>query len=81
MDTNGNRTEFSLDLVELASDGVQKFGIWNSTTGLNITRAPVPFISALNDGSLQNKSFIVLTALVSHHDISIEFSKYHLKLL
>lgn len=65
LDTNGNRTEFTLDLIELASDGVQKFGTWNSSTGLNITRAPVPKISALADGTLQNKSFIVLTALVS----------------
>lgn len=64
LDTNGNRTEFTLDLIELASDGIQKFGTWNSSTGLNITRAPVPKISALSDGTLQNKSFIVLTALV-----------------
>uniref|UniRef100_A0A336MCA3 CSON013411 protein n=1 Tax=Culicoides sonorensis TaxID=179676 RepID=A0A336MCA3_CULSO len=63
LDTNGNRTEFTLDLIELAPDGIQKFGTWNATHGLNISRATIPKISPLNDGSLQNKSFIVITAL------------------
>lgn len=65
LDTNGNRTEFLLEVVELMPDGIKEFGVWNSTTGLNITQAHRVADSLLNDGSLLNRTFIVLTGLVS----------------
>lgn len=68
LDTNGNRTEFMLDLIELQSDGIKKFGTWNSTSGVNLTRTFDVAAAAQNDGTLQNRTFIVLTALVRSWD-------------
>lgn len=81
LDSNGNRTEFVLDLVELQSDGVQSFGSYNSSTGINITRAPDPKILTSNDASLQNRTFIVLTALVSIKIEVINACNYFLELM
>lgn len=53
-----------LELVELQSDGIQSFGLYNSSTGINITRSPDIKVLTSNDASLQNRTFIVLTALV-----------------
>lgn len=63
LDTDGNRTEFMLDLIELQPDGIQTFGFWNSTSGINITRTHNAKVLLSNDASLQNRTFLVLTAL------------------
>lgn len=63
-DQKGHRSEFIAEIIELASDGVQKIGLWNSTDGeLYVARANMggDFSDEL---PLRNKSFIVLTALV-----------------
>lgn len=45
-----------------------KVGTWNSTErNLNFTRQYVVSAADIDDSSLRNKSFIVLTALVSRH--------------
>jgi hypothetical protein len=64
-DHEGLRTNIALDIVELSYNGLQRIGTWNSTEndGLRITRL-LPPPSRQDNESLQNKTFIVLTALV-----------------
>lgn len=62
-DNQGLRTNFALDIIELTSSGIAKVGQWNASEGLNITRN-YEATSNIDDGSLKNKTFIVLTALV-----------------
>lgn len=61
-DQKGHRSLFHVEVLELASDGLNKIGTWNTSDGLDLERAhPVVDESVL---SLKNKTFIVLTALV-----------------
>ena len=64
-DNEGLRTNIALDIMELSYNGLQRIGTWNSTEndGLKITRL-LPLPSGQDSESLQNKTFIVLTALV-----------------
>lgn len=63
-DNQGLRSEFAVDLIELGLTGLIKVGTWNSSEGLNISRANIKPHSVDDDaGSLKNKTFIVLTAL------------------
>ncbi|KAG8227033.1 hypothetical protein J437_LFUL013820, partial [Ladona fulva] len=69
-DNQGFRTNFVLNIVELTEDHLIQVGTWNSTEGLNITRegtlnrtAAGAVDSEDHIDSLQNKTFIVLTAL------------------
>uniref|UniRef100_A0A182PQM6 Uncharacterized protein n=1 Tax=Anopheles epiroticus TaxID=199890 RepID=A0A182PQM6_9DIPT len=62
-DHQGHRSDFLLDLIELGPAGLEKVGVWNSTEGLNFTRKKEQTASALEDGTLQNRTFIVLTAI------------------
>jgi glutamate receptor 1 len=63
-DQKGHRSEFIAEIIELASDGVQKIGLWNSTDGeLYVARDNLGS-DLMGDLPLRNKSFIVLTALV-----------------
>lgn len=64
-DVKGKRTEFLLDLIELGPSGLNKVGTWNSTVGLNMTRQYVALVSDIDTHSLKNKTFVVLTSLVS----------------
>lgn len=61
-DNEGLRTLFTLDVVELKSSGLEKVGSWHQETGLNITRMSLP--TSTDEGTLSNRSFIVITALV-----------------
>lgn len=54
---------FTLDVVELKSSGLEKVGSWHQETGLNISRMSMPTVT--DEGSLSNRSFIVITALVT----------------
>jgi hypothetical protein len=64
-DNEGLRTNIALDIMELSYSGLQRIGTWNSTEneGLRITR-PLRPPSGQDSESLQNRTFIVLTALV-----------------
>lgn len=68
-DNQGLRTHFAVDVIELTSSGIAKIGQYNSSDGLNITRS-YEKTSSIDDGSLKNKTFIVLTALVRQSIIS-----------
>lgn len=63
-DHKGRRTEFTLDIVELDSAGLTKIGEWNATHRVTLARLKLPSSSAGDEGSLRNRSFVVLTALV-----------------
>ena len=63
-DSQGFRTNFVLDIVELSKDGLKKIGTWNSTEGVNFTRTYGEAYTQIVE-SLQNKTFIVTTILSS----------------
>lgn len=63
-DQKGHRSNFKLEIIELASDGIQKIGSWTPAEGLNISRFQPPSASAGGADSMRNKSFVVLTSLV-----------------
>lgn len=64
-DHKGKRTEFSLDIIELDSSGLNKVSEWNATHGVTSARQAPPSSAVADEGSLRNRSFVVLTALVS----------------
>lgn len=61
-DQKGHRSNFQVEVIELATDGIRKIGTWNTSDGLYLAR----FHPSIDDSnlSLRNKTFIVLTALV-----------------
>ncbi|XP_058127389.1 glutamate receptor ionotropic, kainate 2-like [Anopheles ziemanni] len=62
-DHQGHRSDFLLDIIELGPAGLEKVGVWNSTEGLNFTRKKEQTALAFDDGTLQNRTFLVLTAI------------------
>jgi hypothetical protein len=67
-DNEGFRSNLVLDIVELTYDGLMSIGTWNSSDGVNLTRIHQ---ASIQEGieSLQNKTFIVMTALVREQNI------------
>lgn len=64
-DNEGFRSDILLDIVELTAGGITKVGYWNSSENLNITRPEREEVVQQIEGSLKDKSFRVLIALVS----------------
>lgn len=64
-DQFGNRENVQLELLELATDGLQKVGMWNSATGIEVTRVQPPDQGDMDPNSLRNKTLVVMTVLVS----------------
>ena len=64
-DHQGHRSTFLLDIIELGASGLVKVGTWNSSEGLNITRHHAAGHVLSDESSLQNKTFVVLHAIVS----------------
>lgn len=64
-DNEGLRKHISVDMVELTSSGLIKVGNWHSTDGLNISRVAEKS-SNIDDSSLKNRTFVVITALVNY---------------
>lgn len=65
IDSQGNRKNYNLDILELASDGLKKVGMWNSTKGIQSLRG-IPFDNSQTDPHLLvNKTLKVLTVIVS----------------
>jgi glutamate receptor, ionotropic, invertebrate len=62
-DQHGNRENFNLDILELASDGLKKIGTWNATKGITSLKGK-PVETVGNPDSLVNKTLIVLTVIV-----------------
>lgn len=64
-DNRGYRSNFAVDVIDLTPSGIEKSGTWNATTGLNITRYVEGAAAIIDNDSVRNKTFIVLTALVN----------------
>lgn len=62
-DNEGRRSNIAVEVIELGSHGPFQIGVWNTTEGFTVTRE-APVIDNSDDGSIKNKTFIVLTALV-----------------
>ena len=60
-DSQGIRTNFNLDVMELQSTGLEPIGTWNQQTDLNLTRinTHVEFNNPYN--IMANKTFVVTT--------------------
>ena len=63
-DHQGFRSDFTLDIIELTREGLQKAGSWNSSEGVNYTRSYGDNQKQIVE-ILQNKTLIVTTILVS----------------
>lgn len=67
-DQFGNRENFHLEVLELASDGLQNIGFWNSTNGNGSVATmsnrinPYRYIDDSDDTPLKDKHLIVLIA-------------------
>lgn len=62
-DQKGHRSQFVLEIIELTFDGLHTVGTWSDEDGLDLARSHVD--GEQSSLSLRNKTFIVLTALVS----------------
>lgn len=67
-DHQGFRSDFTLDIIELTRDGLQKAGTWNSSEGVNYTRSYGENQKQIVE-ILQNKTLIVTTILVSNKQL------------
>lgn len=63
-DNEGARSNIAVEVLELGAHGIFQIGLWNTTEGFTVTRE-APVLDYSDDGSIENKTFIVLTALVS----------------
>ncbi|CAL8363505.1 unnamed protein product [Merluccius merluccius] len=60
--TDGLRKDFDLDVISLKEDGMEKIGVWNSGTGLNLTDSNKDASTNVTD-SMANRTLIVTTIL------------------
>ncbi|KAL4716150.1 hypothetical protein ACJJTC_013927 [Scirpophaga incertulas] len=73
-DHQGIRNDFSLDIIELTRDGLQKAGTWNSTEGVNYTRSYGENQKQIVE-ILQNKTLVVTTILSAPYCMRREASE------
>ncbi|KAH8323007.1 hypothetical protein KR074_002938, partial [Drosophila pseudoananassae] len=74
-DYEGLRTDFELEVIELAVSGMQKIGQWSGEDGFQQNR-PAPAHSLEPDmRSLVNKSFVVVTAISEPYGMLKETSE------
>ncbi|XP_061538543.1 glutamate receptor ionotropic, kainate 1 isoform X2 [Phycodurus eques] len=60
--TDGLRKDFDLDVISLKEDCLEKIGVWNSQTGLNLTESNKDLSTNVTD-SMANRTLIVTTIL------------------
>ncbi|XP_061636971.1 glutamate receptor ionotropic, kainate 1 isoform X2 [Phyllopteryx taeniolatus] len=60
--TDGLRKDFDLDVISLKEDCLEKIGVWNSQTGLNLTESNKDLGTNVTD-SMANRTLIVTTIL------------------
>ncbi|XP_041980062.1 glutamate receptor ionotropic, kainate 2 isoform X3 [Aricia agestis] len=73
-DHQGFRSDFTLDIIELTRDGLQKAGIWNSSEGVNYTRSYGDNQKQIVE-ILQNKTLVVTTILSAPYCMRKEASE------
>ncbi|XP_055904035.1 glutamate receptor ionotropic, kainate 2 isoform X1 [Eupeodes corollae] len=62
-DNEGLRTDFELETIELNPLGLSNIGTWSTSDGFVMNRKPLPNTLDVDQRSLVNKSFVVITAL------------------
>ncbi|XP_055852897.1 glutamate receptor ionotropic, kainate 2-like isoform X2 [Episyrphus balteatus] len=62
-DNQGLRTDFQLETIELNPSGLSNVGSWSTSDGFSINRKPPPVALEVDQRSLVNRSFVVITAL------------------
>ena len=74
-DSQGVRTNFNLDIMELQSTGLEPIGTWNQLTSLNLTRinSMVEFYNPNN--IMANKTFVVTTVNAPPYTMLTEQTK------
>ena len=74
-DSQGIRTNFNLDIMELQSTGLEPIGTWNQLTSLNLTRvnSMVEFYNPAN--IMSNKTFVVTTVAAPPYTMLTEQTK------
>ncbi|XP_045499152.1 glutamate receptor ionotropic, kainate 2 isoform X3 [Colias croceus] len=73
-DHQGFRSDFTLDIIELTRDGLQKAGTWNASEGVNYTRSYGDNQKQIVE-ILQNKTLIVTTILSAPYCMRKEASE------
>ncbi|XP_034829307.1 glutamate receptor ionotropic, kainate 2 isoform X4 [Maniola jurtina] len=73
-DHQGFRSDFTLDIIELTREGLQKAGTWNSSEGVNYTRSYGDNQKQIVE-ILQNKTLIVTTILSAPYCMRREASE------
>lgn len=64
-DTDGRRTNFQIYIYDLTFHGYVQTGSWNPSDGVSVSAFSQPSMSGIDNESLFNRTFIVLTVLVS----------------
>ena len=64
-DKHGIRTDFTLDIVELKRQGLEKVGSWYEVDGIKFSRNFVTTYSEIVE-SLQSKTLVVTTVVVRY---------------
>ncbi|XP_071746528.1 glutamate receptor ionotropic, kainate 2 isoform X2 [Lepeophtheirus salmonis] len=73
-DSEGFRSNFDLEIIELKKDGLNKVGVWNKETGANFTRNFTEAYSEIVE-SLHNKTLIITTILTEPYSMYKENSE------
>ncbi|XP_052740885.1 glutamate receptor ionotropic, kainate 2 isoform X5 [Bicyclus anynana] len=73
-DHQGFRSDFTLDIIELTREGLQKAGTWNSSEGVNYTRSYGDNQKQIVE-ILQNKTLVVTTILSAPYCMRREASE------
>lgn len=64
-DEEGYRTDFSVELVQLFEEGFDTIGTWNTSSRLQMLPKPSE-TTDLDESQLVNRTFLVITTLVSN---------------
>ena len=63
-DENGRRTFFSVDIIQLASNGSRKIGTWDPRNDISYTRSMSEITKEIQE-SITTKEFVVTSRIVS----------------
>lgn len=74
-DTNGLRTQFSLDLMELQGDGLERVGSWNTLDKIALKREVKDSVASGPVHPMANKTFIITTVLSDPYTMLVEKTK------
>lgn len=72
-DQHGNRENFQLEVLELATEGLKKIGTWNATKGIQSIQTMSVQSGSTGRYDIRNKTFTVLTVIVSRSFIFLTF--------